>query len=147
LNSLLAKSEKILYPLLALGLLIFAYQSYEWMGVVFVVSACIMWALLHFSRMLQVFRKASNRPIGYVDSAVMINAKLKLGVGLLHVIALTKSLGEKEAVDPSPSNSGLQQEVFTWRDGSNSVLRCVFENGKLSRFSLTRPEQEEQAPS
>ena len=54
-----------------------------------------MWILLHFTRMVTVLSRAGNRPIGHVASAVMLNAKLKKGVNLMHVIAMTKSLGER----------------------------------------------------
>ena len=62
MNSILSKSEKYLYPFFAFGLLVFAYQYHEWSGVIFVVSGGVMWALLHLSRVLQVFKKAANRP-------------------------------------------------------------------------------------
>jgi hypothetical protein len=52
--------------------------------------------LLHFTRMLKVLERAANRPIGHVDSGVMLNAKLKAVVNLMHVIALTRSLGRAQ---------------------------------------------------
>lgn len=142
MNSILSKSEKYLYPSLAIGLVIFAYQSYEWLGVVFVISGGVMWALLHFSRVLQVFKKAANRPIGYVDSAVMLNAKLKKGLTLLHVIALTKSLGEKRADEHSTDVLPTEKEVYYWQDASESYLRCEFVDGKLKHYELVRPAQD-----
>ena len=33
--------------------------------------------------------------MGYVGSAVMLNARLKPGVNLMHVMAMTQSLGER----------------------------------------------------
>jgi len=139
LNSLLGKIEKYLYPLLGIVLLVFAYSSYEWQGVAFVISGGVMWALMHLLRTLQVLKKAANRPIGYVDSAVMLNAKLKKGMSLLHVIALTKSLGQQDA---TKGTENQEKEVFSWLDGSDSFVICEFENGKLRHFELTRPVQE-----
>jgi hypothetical protein len=52
-----------------------------------------MWVLLYFTRLVQIMKRASKRPIGYVDSAVMLNAKLKTGLSLMHVIAMTQCLG------------------------------------------------------
>jgi hypothetical protein len=49
-----------------------------------------MWLLLHFTRLMTIVRRASNQPIGYVGSAVMLNAKLKPKVSLMHVIAMTR---------------------------------------------------------
>ena len=65
-----------------------------------------MWMLLHFTRMMKVLQRASNRPVGYCDSAVMLNAKLRPGVNLLHVMAMTKALGEQlSPKDRSPRST------------------------------------------
>jgi hypothetical protein len=105
------------------------------MGVAMVVSGGVMWLLLYFTRLVQIMKRASNRPIGFVDSAVMLNAKLKPGVTLMHVIAMTRALGQLE------SAKDAQPEVFSWRDGSQSVVRCVFVQGKLQSWTLDRPFQ------
>jgi hypothetical protein len=92
-----------------------------------------MWALLHFTRLVKVLERAANRPIGHVDSAVMLNAKLKVGVNLMHVIALTRSLGELT----SPKDE--QPEIYRWRDNSASLVTCVFQDGRLQSWALERP--------
>ena len=146
MQSIILGREKYLYLAITAGLLVFAYQSYQWMGVAFLVSGAVMWALLHYSRLLQVFKKAAGRPIGYVASAVMLNAKLKTGLSLLHVIALTKSLGKvvvAGAQDGVFEKKGVIREVFIWSDSSESSVRCTFDNGKLTSFELIRPLQAE----
>jgi hypothetical protein len=65
----------------------------------------------------------------------MLNAKLKTGVSLMHVIAMTRALGQAE------TDKGAQLEVFSWRDGSQSVVRAVFMQGKLQSWTLDRPFQ------
>ena len=146
MQSIILGREKYLYLAITAGWLVFAYQSYQWMGVAFLVSGAVMWALLHYSRLLQVFKKAAGRPIGYVASAVMLNAKLKTGLSLLHVIALTKSLGKvvvAGAQDGVFEKKGVIREVFIWSDSSESSVRCTFDNGKLTSFELIRPLQAE----
>ena len=108
----------------------------QWMGVAMVFTGGVMWLLLYFTRLVQIMKRASKRPIGYVDSAVMLNAKLKTGLSLMHVIAMTRALGQLE------TEKDAQPEVFTWRDGSESVVRCTFLHGKLQSWVLTRPEAE-----
>ena len=80
-----------------------------------------------------VLKRAANQPMGYVASAVMLNAKLKKGVNLLHVMALTRSIGllqtEKEA----------QPEVYRWQDNGGSHVTCTFMDGKLQSWALYRP--------
>jgi hypothetical protein len=127
--------QKYLYPVLALGLLAVAYVNYKWTGVALVVSGLVTWALLHFSRMMQVLKRTADRPIGYVSSAVMLNAKLQKGKTLMHVIAMTKALGELLSVKDA------QPEVFRWTDGTKSHVTCTFLGGKLQSWELFRPEQ------
>jgi len=91
--------------------------------------------LLHFTRMMHVLKRAAARPIGYVDSAVMLNAKLKPKASLLHVVAMTRAIGELR------SPKGDHPEIFRWTDGSNSYVDCTFVNGKLAGHRLTRPTQ------
>ena len=130
--------SKILVPLIAAGLMALAYVYYKWTGVALVASGLVMWALLHFNRMMQVLKRAADRPIGYVGSAVMLNAKLKPGVTLLHVVAMTKALGELQ----SPQDQ--QPEIYRWTDGTQSHVTCEFMNGKLKQWTLVRPVQPEE---
>ena len=126
--------KKLLVPLLALLATVSGFLSYGWPGVALVAGGLVMWLLLHFTRMLQVLKRAANRPVGHVDSAVMLNAKLHAGLPLLHVVALTRSLGSPE------SPKGVQPEHFRWTDASQSCVLCVFKDGKLQRWELTRPQ-------
>jgi len=127
--------QKIAVPVLGIVLIAMAYRSYGWAGVALVIGGVVMWGLLHFTRMTQVLTRASKRPVGFVDSAVMLNAKLKPGVQLLHVLALTRSLGALR----SPKDT--QPELFRWTDGTDSYVDCEFLNGKLVKWELVRPVQ------
>ena len=126
--------QKILVPIAVIAGVALAYRSYGWAGIAAAASVLVFWMLLHFSRMMQVLKRAAGRPMGYVDSAVMLNAKLKPGMTLLHVTAMTRSLGTQQ----SPKDE--QPEVFRWTDGSQSFVTCTFASGKLSHHELFRPE-------
>ena len=112
-----------------------AWQAFGWPGIALAVGGIVMWVLLHFTRMIAILKKAGDRPIGHVNSAVMLNAKLKKGVTLMHVIAMTRSLGLLQ------TEKDTQPEVFTWTDTSQSVVTCTFVGGKLTEWALLRPEQ------
>jgi len=127
--------QKILVPIAIIGGAVLAFRSYGWAGIAAVLTMLVFGILLHFSRMMQVLKRAANRPIGYVDSAVMLNAKLKPGATLLHVVAMTRALGLLISV------KGEQPEVFEWKDGSQSAVTCTFVGGKLSHHVLYRPDQ------
>ena len=126
--------RNILVPVGLLILLGAAYQNYKWMGVLAVAGGIVMWLMLHFTRLMTVMRRASERPVGYVASAVMLNAKLKPNVPLVHVVAMTRSLGLRQ------STEGQDPEVFVWRDNTESIVTCEFVNGRLQKWALQRPE-------
>ncbi len=129
--------QKIFIPLTAVVAVGLAYRFYGWAGVAAVATILVMWMLLHFTRMMTVLKRAANRPIGYVDSAVMLNAKLKPGMTLLHVIAMTRALGQLR------SEKNAQPEVFRWTDGTDSHVTCTFVGGKLAHHELFRPTEGE----
>ena len=130
--------QKIITLVLIAAAFVAAYTYYKWSGVAIVASGLVTWALLHFSRLMQILKRAADRPIGYVGSAVMLNAKLKKGVSLMHVVAMTKALGELL------SEKDIQPELFRWTDGTQSQVTCTFLGGKLQSWVLFRPSQAEE---
>ena len=137
----MVKLELMFLKLLAFSLVVIAfavaYSNYKWPGVAVVFTGLVTWALLHFSRMMQVLKRAANRPIGYVDSAVMLNAKLQKGKTLMYVIAMTKALGE--LLSEKDDKSGTKPEIFRWTDNTQSHVTCTFLGGKLQSWVLFRP--------
>ena len=131
--------QKIWVPVAGAATVVLGYVYSGWPGVALIVGALVMWLLLHFNRMMQVLKRAANRPIGYIESAVMLNAKLKPRATLMHVVAMTRSLGELR----SPKDE--QPEVYRWTDTGGSYVDCTFAGGKLVGHQLTRPAEETQA--
>lgn len=131
--------RNILVPLGLIVLMFAAFRSAGWPGVAAVAGGILMWGLLHFTRLMSVMKKAANRPMGYVGSAVMLNAKLKPKVPLVHVVAMTRSLGERL------SEEGQTPEIYRWTDGSHSHVTCEFVGGRLMKWTLQRPVQDEEA--
>lgn len=129
--------RNIFVPAGVIGLVLVGYASAGWPGVAAVVGGLVMWALLHFTRLMNVMKKAANRPMGYVGSAVMLNARLKPGVNLMHVMAMTQSLGERLSAE------NAQPEVYRWTDGTRSHVTCEFANGRLQKWTLERPQAQE----
>ena len=129
--------SKVWPPLAVAAVLLLGYRAMGWPGVALACGGLVMWLLLHLNRTMSALQRAAKRPIGWVDSAVMLNAKLAPGQSLLHVIALTRSLGELM------TEKGAQPERFVWRDGSDSSVSCEFMHGKLVKWELLRPSQSE----
>jgi len=126
--------SKLFVPVGGLILLGVAYRSYGWAGVALVGGAIVMFLLMHFNRTMQVLKRAADRPIGTVASAVMLNAKLKRKATLLHVIAMTRALGELR----SPKDE--QPELFRWTDAGGSWVDVSFAGGKVTEWTLVRPQ-------
>lgn len=125
--------QRILVPVIAIASLVLAYVYYQWTGLAAAAAMLVMWLMLHFTRLMQILQRASKRPIGYVDSAVMLNAKLKPGMTLMHVVAMTRALGQLR------SHKDAQPELYRWTDNSDSHVDCTFVGGKLTQHSLFRP--------
>jgi len=130
--------RKILVPVAGVVMVAVGWQSGGWPGVALVVGGIVMWMLLHFTRTMKVLQGAANRPIGYCDSAVMLNAKLRPGVNLLHVMALTRAMGEQL------SEAGADPEIYRWTDGTASSVTCEFVNGRVTKWTMVRPTMQEE---
>ena len=115
---------------LAALLLVAGWQGYGIKGIALGVTLIVFWLILQFNRSLRVMRNAGSAPVGHVDSAVMLNAKLREGLQMLQVLALTKSLGRR--VDPD-------SEVYEWADEGGSKVVVTFTNGRCQRWQLERP--------
>jgi hypothetical protein len=119
--------------LVLIGLLYVGWDLSRWSGVALVVTGGIMFGLVSLNRMMAQLRRVAKQPKGSVGSAVMLNAKLKRGVNMMRVMALTNSIGD--ALSPE----GQEPELFRWTDESGSFVTCEFVDGRLVKWELVRP--------
>jgi uncharacterized protein (DUF58 family) len=122
---------------LALVALVLGWLQWGWQGVILALSVIVFWLLLQFSRVMRVMRQASGAPVGHVDSAVMLNAKLRSGMRLIDIIPLTRSLGQ--AGNPEGLQDAQALETFTWTDAAGVAVRVELRAGRLQRWELQRP--------
>jgi hypothetical protein len=108
-----------------------AWQSYGWQGVLFAITVIVFWLLLQFNRAMRAMKTAAKAPVGRIDSAVMLNAKLHAGMPMIKVLALTRSLGRKVSADP---------ETWAWADDGGSEVTVELQGGKVHRWHLNRPD-------
>jgi len=121
------------------------YAQYGWRGALFGVTLVVFWLLLQFNRVMRVMRAAAARPKGHVDNAVMLNAKLKPGMRLLEILALTRSLGERLGDDAGPADL----ERWRWRDAGGDAVEVTLRAGRCAEWQLVRaapPAGAENAP-
>jgi hypothetical protein len=116
--------------LLAAAALGVGWWNYGWRGLVLAATVITFWMLLQFSRAVRLLRRAGKAPLGHVDSAVMFNARLRVGLSLADVIRLAGSLGRKVNDDP---------QTFAWSDPGDACVEVEFASGRCSSWRLRRP--------
>jgi uncharacterized protein (DUF58 family) len=114
-----------------------AYYSFGLKGVALGVTLIVFWLVLQLNRSIRVMKNATEKPIGHVGSAVMLNAKLKAGLSLLQVVAITKSLGKKTGDNP---------EAWAWTDEGDSTVTVLLNRGRVASWNLMRPPQPDDTP-
>ena len=115
---------------LAAAALAAGWFGYGARGVALAVTVVAFWLLLQFNRLVRVMRNAAESPLGQVDNAVMLHAKLHTGLPMAKVVALTKSLGRR--VDES-------REVYSWTDAGGASVSVSFASGRCASWVLQRP--------
>ena len=116
---------------LAFAAVVAGWFSYGWPGLALAFSVIVFWLLIQFSRSLRVMRNASDAPVGYVPSAVMLHSKLRVGLPMLQIVTLTKSLGRRVGEAP---------ETWAWSDESGAEVRIVLDaSGRCASWTLNRP--------
>ena len=129
-------NAKLGWGLAALALAL-GYWFFGWRGVALAVSGMVFWLLLQFSRSMRVMRTAAGAPIGSVPSAVMLHARLQVGMPLMKILLLTRSLGEKLADEP---------ETYRWTDAAGVQVTVELAAGRCTGWRLQRPEVGSAAP-
>lgn len=129
-------ANAVLGWILAAAALAAGWLQGGWRGLALGVTVVVFWLLLQFGRVLRTMRAASARPVGRVDSAVMLQARLRPGLTLLQVIDRSGSLGER-------LDDGADR--WRWRDDGGAAVVIDLERGRLSRWSLQRDADAEPA--
>jgi hypothetical protein len=114
---------------LAVAAIAAGYVGYGWPGVLLAISVIVFWLLLQFSRALRTLRRAAQKPVGTVASAVMLSTRLQKGMRLPDVLKLTGSLGRRVAEEP---------ETWAWADGGADEVQVVLQAGRVSAWELRR---------
>ena len=97
------------------------------------VTVIVFWMLLRFSRTLRVMRRAADRPVGQVASAVMLHNRLRERMTMAQVLALTGSLGERR-----PPADGAE-ESWRWRDAGSDAVTVHVAGGRIRHWTLRAP--------
>lgn len=120
------------WVLAAVGIAL-GYARFGWQGAVLGITVVVFWLLLQFSRAMRVMRIAGQSPVGQVDNAVMLDARLKPGLRLIDILALTRSLGERVAMD-----EGVDTEQWRWTDSGGAQLVVTLRQGRCVAHEVRR---------
>ena len=115
---------------LAAAALAAGWFGYGARGIALAVTVIAFWLLLQFNRLVRVMRSAAESPLGHVDNAVMLHAKLQTGLPMAKVVALTKSLGRRADDD--------SRELYTWTDAGGASVSITFTDGRCASWVLAR---------
>jgi uncharacterized protein (DUF58 family) len=119
---------------LALAALAVGYAQHGWRGALLGLTVVVFWLLLQFNRAVRVMRTANRAPVGHVDSAVMLNAKLKPGMRMLDIVTLTRSLGQR--LEGGEGTAGTER--WRWRDAGGASVEVEMQRGRCRRWTLAR---------
>ena len=111
--------------------LVAGYMGYGWPGVLLALTVTVFWLLMQFSRAVRTMTRAAERPLGTVDSALMLHSKLHAGMRLPEILKLSGSLGRKVS-------EGSESESFAWRDGGGDEVVMELKGGQLTAWRLQR---------
>lgn len=133
--------KTLLWFAVAVALLMMGYYNRGWGGFMLVLGAVVFVVLLYITRVMKVLKAASNAPKGLISSAVMINSKLKVGMTLLQVVQMTRSISVPQG-DPN-----AHEVTHRWTDTGGAWVDAVFVDGKLKQWQFGRPENTEATQS
>lgn len=105
------------------------WVGWGWRGAVLAVTVVVFVVLQQFNRAMRTMRTAASRPLGAIDSAVMLQARLRAGMRLIDVIGVAGSLGARERDAP---------ETFVWTDAGGDAVRVAFGGARVARVELLR---------
>lgn len=120
---------------LALAALVAGGALLGWQGVIFATTGIVFWLLLQMSRLMRIMKLAGSAPMGSLDNAVMLNARLQEGMKLVDLLLLTRSLGVKRGKD-----------AYRWQDAAGDAVEVKLAKGRLVEWRLLRAAGEEPAP-
>jgi hypothetical protein len=118
---------------LAVAAVVVGYVGYGWRGLALALTITVFWLLLQFSRAVRVLREASGKPVGQVPNAVMLHAKLQVGMRLPAILKITRSLGQKTSEEAAGAPEG-----YSWTDAGGDQVRVELRDGRLTRWELQR---------
>ncbi len=122
-----------LFPALALALVLAAWRSYGWQGVLLATLMLSFWVLLHFTKILRLLRTAATRPLGHCRDCRALARALKRGMPMHRVVQFTHALGlRQDSADPAADH-------FVWRDPQDWQLEVVLRHGRVSAWTLQPP--------
>jgi hypothetical protein len=104
------------------------WWGWGWQGLVLAVTLIVFWMLLQFGRATRVLQNAARRPMGQIDSVVMMQARLEPGMQMPEVLAISGSLGLQQG----------GRDEWLWSDVGGNDIVVTFRRGIVIRWAIAR---------
>jgi len=102
-----------------------------WQAVVFGMTLVVTLLVVEILKVLKLMRRVEKAPVGRVENAVMLQARLKPGLSLTDLLKLTGCLGRKLDL-PGPA--------YAWEDDAGDRVEVTLAKGRLASWQLRRAE-------
>jgi hypothetical protein len=99
-------------------------------GLILALTLLVFWMLLQFRRATRALQNAARRPIGRIDSVVMMQARLEPGQQMAEVLQISGSLGIQQG----------GRDDWLWTDAAGNDIVVSFRRGILIRWAIARAE-------
>jgi len=123
--------------LLAAVVLFSAGALAGWQGVMLVVCVAVGWLLLQFRRLMSVMDEAGRAKPGVIADAADVSTKVRPGMKLEDLVALTRSFGTKIADTP---------RTYAWTDAGGARLEIVLDKRRVQDCRLVEPHKMPDSP-
>ncbi|MDE2397359.1 MAG: hypothetical protein KGM91_18145 [Burkholderiales bacterium] len=103
--------------------------GWGWRGFALAFTVLVTAMMLQVTRIVLVMKAVAGRPLGRVDSVLMLQSRLEAGMKLERVVQLAGSLGR--ALDE-------QGMAFAWADAGGDRLVVRLDAGRVASWALER---------
>ncbi|MFM2065911.1 MAG: hypothetical protein RLZZ584_820 [Pseudomonadota bacterium] len=104
------------------------WWAWGWQGLVLAFTLIVFWMLLQFRRATRALQNAARRPMGRIDSVVMMQSRLEPGMQMAEVLQLSGSLGIQQG----------GRDEWLWSDAAGNDIVVTFRRGIVIRWAIAR---------
>jgi hypothetical protein len=106
------------------------WWAWGWQGLILALTLIVFWLLLQFRRATRALHNAARRPIGQVDSVVMMQSRLEPGMQMAELLQISGSLGLQQG----------GRDEWLWADAAGNEILVTLRRAVVIRWAIGRPD-------